>query len=169
MAAKAEELYTAARSGRLPEVERLLNEGASPDAEKHGTALVAAAYNGHLDVVKVLVRAGAKLEATNSSDGVTALMWAAGEGKDDCVEFLLGAGADVHAANELGDTALHRAARWGQLQCARLLVGAGADAAKRNMAGQTALAAAQEAGKYKVAALLSRWRSCGSRAGRRRA
>ena len=124
MAAKAEELYTAARSGRLPEVERLLNEGASPDAEKYGTpALVAAAYNGHLDVVKdpVLVRAGAKLEATNSSDGVTALMWAAGEGKDDCVEFLLGAGADVHAANELGDTALHRAARWGQLQCARLL------------------------------------------------
>ena len=47
MAAKAEELYTAARSGRLPEVERLLNEGASPDAEKYGTpALVAAAVAG---------------------------------------------------------------------------------------------------------------------------
>ena len=32
------------------------------------TALVAAAMKGHLDVVRLLVRAGAKLEATTSRD-----------------------------------------------------------------------------------------------------
>eukprot|EP01045_Picozoa_sp_COSAG04_P030372 COSAG04_NODE_5258_length_1683_cov_1.279672_1_plen_99_part_10 len=99
MASKDEALYTAAYGGRLPEVERLLADGASPDANgprgpipHYGApALAAAAEKGHLEVVRALVRAGAKLEATDSTYGSTALMRAANNGKRDCVEFLLGA------------------------------------------------------------------------------
>ena len=93
MVGKVDELWDAADSGRLPDVQRLLTEGASPDAKagKYGyPALGQAAENGHLDVVKALVRAGAKLEAPDS-DARTALMWAAGEGRHDCVERRLGA------------------------------------------------------------------------------
>ena len=58
MASKDGELYRAARNGRLPDVQRLLTEGASPDAEKDGDpALFAAARNGHRDVVKALLHA----------------------------------------------------------------------------------------------------------------
>eukprot|EP01045_Picozoa_sp_COSAG04_P009385 COSAG04_NODE_541_length_12866_cov_847.972351_11_plen_126_part_00 len=55
----SDELWAGADDGRLPEVERLLTEGASPDAEKRRrAALVIAAMGGRLEVVKVLVRAG---------------------------------------------------------------------------------------------------------------
>ena len=152
--------WRAAADGRLPDVQRLLTEGASPDAKDWSRcpALVRAAANGHLDVVRALVRAGAKLEAANSGGG-TALSLAATTGKHDCVEFLLGAGADVHAASSIGYTALHSAAERGQLECARLLVGAGADAAKRNglLGGRkTPLELAQTGGHAEVVALLDR-------------
>ena len=66
---KKTELYGAAKDGRLPEVEHLLAEGVSPEA-KGGynggePALVAAAMGGHLDVLRALVGAGAKLDATD--------------------------------------------------------------------------------------------------------
>ena len=79
---KDEALYEAAKDGKLPDVERLLTEGASPDAKKRGwPALINAAQQGHLDVVGALVRAGAKLEATGSTFGFTALIYATYWGK----------------------------------------------------------------------------------------
>ena len=114
MADKDEELYDAAQNGKLPDVQRLLTEGASPDAEKYKQpALGVASQTGHLEVVRVLLRAGAKLEATNLY-GSIALMLAASSGKHDCAEFLLGAGADVHAADRKGDLRRVRPApaRW---------------------------------------------------------
>eukprot|EP01045_Picozoa_sp_COSAG04_P035746 COSAG04_NODE_8385_length_983_cov_1.149321_1_plen_231_part_01 len=118
--------------------------------ERGSPALVSAATRGHLDVVRFLVRAGAKLEATNSG-GVTALMVAAWEGKHGCVEFLLGAGADVHAADKYGDNALHYAAIRGELDIMLLLLNKGVDWTQQNKAGKTALKLAQEKGHIKAA------------------
>ena len=87
-------------------MERLLTEGASPDAEKYGdSALGIAVESGHLDVVKALVGAGAKLEATNKR-GHTAPMLAAASGYERVVEQLLQHGADVAQAKEDGWTAV---------------------------------------------------------------
>ena len=54
MPSKDEELAQAACDGRLPEVERLLAEGASPDAKYSGyPALVFAAQDGHLSLIHI--------------------------------------------------------------------------------------------------------------------
>lgn len=47
-------LIDAAREGNLPEVQRLVNEGADIHAQDD-RALIAAAWNGHLSVVEFLV------------------------------------------------------------------------------------------------------------------
>lgn len=57
-----ESLYSAANSGNLQEVKRLLGRGASPDAtwESGETAIEAARKNGRQDIVALLQKAGAK-------------------------------------------------------------------------------------------------------------
>ena len=162
---KDEALTAAAKGGAAPEVERLIDEGASPDAkDERGTpALVLAAQEGHLDALKLLRRHGANLDATDSY-GSTALMHAANWGKADWAEALLEWGADKDVADSSGRTALHWAAREGRLEIARLLVRARADRTKKNKHGQTALELARKVeswdsedvkqGKAEVAALL---------------
>eukprot|EP01045_Picozoa_sp_COSAG04_P044750 COSAG04_NODE_15342_length_535_cov_0.788991_1_plen_174_part_10 len=107
--------------------------GASPNdpAELFGAGcppLFAAADQGHVNVVRVLVEAGASLEATTPK-GSTALLIAAQNGHADCVEALLQGGANVHAKGSMGQTALHPAAENGHTDCCRLLILAGADSA----------------------------------------
>ena len=137
-------LAAAARRGDLPEAERLLAQGASPDAaDEKGPALVHAAQFGHAQVLELLRDAGAqRLEARNEL-GYTALCIASVNGQERCVAALLEWGADADAAGGSGNTALHIAARKGELGCARLLVNAGADRAARNHEGCTALDVAQ--------------------------
>ena len=55
-------------------------------------------YNGHVDCVKQLVKAGAELNATNSA-GNTALIDAACNGHVNCVKELVKAGAELNATN----------------------------------------------------------------------
>ena len=68
----------AAKSGETAEVERLLKEGADPEAKdgEGRPALYLAAWKGHLDALKLLRKHGATLDATDSP-GHTTLMWAA--------------------------------------------------------------------------------------------
>ena len=111
--------WTAASEGELVEVARMLTAGASPGAKYQGSpALTNAAANGHLDVVQLLVRAGAKLEETDG-DGYTALMAAAWNGNTSAAETLLGLGANMHTPDNGGATALHHAAKYGQLDGCR--------------------------------------------------
>lgn len=155
LAQSADELAKAAGMNDLQAMERLIAEGASPDAkdEQGVQALVLAAGRGHEDALKLLHRHGANLNATDPKGG-TALMEAAWYGKADCAEFLLDKGAEKDAADERGDTALHYAAMNGQLECARLLVRARADQAKKNNNGNTALEVARQRGHAEIAALL---------------
>ncbi|MBO8450903.1 MAG: ankyrin repeat domain-containing protein [Spirochaetes bacterium] len=57
-----------------------------------GTALMIAAYDGHADVVRLLLDAGADVNAEDQN-GSTALMLAAEEGHEDIVRILTEAGA----------------------------------------------------------------------------
>ena len=91
-------LMTAARTGSLASVKALLARGAVVDTkdERRGqTALTWAAAEGHADVVRELVAAGADFRARLSS-GLTPLLLAVREGHAAVVRTLLEAGANVN-------------------------------------------------------------------------
>ena len=95
-----------------------------------GTALIAAAHRGHVEVVRALIAAKAPLNHVNNL-GWTALLEAVvlGNGGRDhtaVVEALVKAGADVTVPDRHGTTALGHARTRGYSQIARILENAGA-------------------------------------------
>ncbi|KAJ9467028.1 hypothetical protein DIPPA_50499, partial [Diplonema papillatum] len=79
------------------------------------TGLILASYQGHVDVVKRLLRtrrAHVAVDSTNNC-GHTALMLTSEKGHVTLVKELLSAGANVNAADNDGDTALIGASRQG--------------------------------------------------------
>jgi hypothetical protein len=88
-----------------------------------GAALIAAAHEGRIDVVRYLLDKGVDVSAT--SGGWNALVAAAHEGQLKTVELLLDRGADVNAAPG-GTSALAAAAHEGKLEVVKLLVERGA-------------------------------------------
>ena len=69
------------------------------------TALTAAAFKGHVDIAKALLRAGADVNAANRI-GQASLMFAALSGKLAIVDQLLVAGANPDAKDAKGNTAM---------------------------------------------------------------
>ncbi len=95
-----------------------------------GTALIAAAHIGHVEVVKMLIAAKAPLNHVNNL-GWTALMEAVvlgngGANHTATVRALVEAGADVNIADKQGATPLQHARRRGYVEMARILENAGA-------------------------------------------
>ena len=81
------ELIKAAQSGNLEEARRLLVEGVDIDAKEDffaATALFFAAFAGHTDIVHLLLKNGADVEARNNK-GRTALTGAAFRGHVEVV------------------------------------------------------------------------------------
>ena len=93
-------LVAAAGAGDAARVRELLAAGVPPDSESQGTfAIHRAAVAGSVAVLRVLVEAGAHLEALNQY-GQTALTQAAFYGNAEAVVFLLSAGANPNAHAE---------------------------------------------------------------------
>ncbi|KAH7138655.1 ankyrin repeat-containing domain protein [Dendryphion nanum] len=88
-------LYEATDNEKESTVRKLLELGASANAtgEVYGNALTAAAYDGTINMVKMLLDAGAEIE----SDSGWALQTAAGEGHTEVVLELLSRGANVNS------------------------------------------------------------------------
>lgn len=115
-----EGVIEAARKGRLNAVMYLENllERINP-RDKHDYALVLAAENGHVDVVKYLMGKGLNIHTRNDE----ALIFAVRNGHLEVVKYLLGQGADIHARN---DEVLIRAVRSKHLEVVKYLVSQGA-------------------------------------------
>jgi ankyrin repeat protein len=97
---------------------------------QHGTgALTQACWEGHLECVHALLKAGAPV-AQAEQDGSTALMLASRKCHAVCVRALLEAGAQVEQAKPDGVTALIWACQHGQVDCVRALFEAGAPVSK---------------------------------------
>jgi ankyrin repeat protein len=140
-------LLEAAALGRSADVSRLLSEGAdiAQRSSDGFTSLHYAAFFAHIELVKVLLEAGADPAAVaNNPMKVQPLHSAAAARLVDAVELLLDAGAPVDATQEQGFTALHAAAHSGDVVMGRLLLGRGADPALATDAGKTAFDLATE-------------------------
>jgi len=109
------------------------------------TAIMYAAANDDLELVRALIKAGANVKLKNQL-GTSAITEAAIIGSAPIIEALLKAGADPNFRTTDGETPLMAAARSGKVDAAKALLAAGADInAKEAWGGQSALmwAAAQ--------------------------
>jgi ankyrin len=101
------------------------------------TALHWAVRVDDLEMADLLIRAGAKVAASNR-DGVTPVQLAAMNGSPQMLRRLLAAGADPNAPlTPYGDTALMMAARTGRTDAIRVLLESGANANAREKWGGT--------------------------------
>ncbi|UYM16497.1 ankyrin repeat domain-containing protein [Endozoicomonas euniceicola] len=66
-----------------------------PVIDKDITLLHAAAWKGKADCLQVLINAGANIDISRHSDGITPAFVAAANGKTDCLKALIEAGANV--------------------------------------------------------------------------
>jgi ankyrin repeat protein len=101
------------------------NDPALTTSPYEGTALIAAAHLGHVEVVRRLIAAGAPLDHVNNL-GWTALMEAVvlgdgGPGHREVVRLLVEAGADRSIADRGGRTPLDHAVARGYSEMAALL------------------------------------------------
>ncbi|XP_023320486.1 E3 ubiquitin-protein ligase MIB1 isoform X2 [Eurytemora carolleeae] len=118
-----EELVKAAANGDLNKVEELLSR---PDCNVNGvfaghTALQAASQNGHLEVLRLLLRSGANLELEDK-DGDQAVHHAAFGDEPGVMEVIAAAGADLNARNKRRQTALHIAVNKGHVGVVNILL-----------------------------------------------
>ena len=97
-----------------------------------------AAARGHTEVVKILLKAGADVNA-NDNHGLTPSHCAAGEGHPEAAKILLKAGAEVNAKDKNGWTSLHWAAFRGYTETAKVLLKARAEANAKDKWGKTPL------------------------------
>lgn len=121
------QLVLAARNGDAERVRQLFAQGLTPDSEEPENghrALHQAAQAGQLDIIEILLDAGATVDARDRA-GMTALMWAAMTASVPVGRRLLEVGATVDAQSPNGETALTQVASGAALRHIRGSAGEG--------------------------------------------
>ncbi|XP_043961646.1 ankyrin repeat domain-containing protein 6b isoform X3 [Gambusia affinis] len=137
--ALSERLLIASHKGQADNVVQLINKGAKVAVTKYGRSpLHLAAHKGHLEVVRILLKAGCDLDIQDDGEQ-TALHRAAVVGNTDIISALIQEGCALERQDKDGNTALHEVSWHGFSQCVKLLVKAGANVHAKNKAGNTAL------------------------------
>ncbi|XP_063758924.1 ankyrin repeat domain-containing protein 6b isoform X2 [Eleginops maclovinus] len=137
--ALSERLLIASHKGQSENVVQLINKGAKVAVTKYGRSpLHLAAYKGHIEVVRILLKAGCDLDIQDDG-GQTALQRAAVVGNNDVINALIQEGCALDRQDKDGNTALHEVSWHGFSQSLKVLVKAGANAHAKNKAGNTAL------------------------------
>jgi len=120
------------------------------------TPLWAASHAGQTDVVALLIRHGADVNAISGAS--VPLHVACAFGNIDTVRVLARAGGDVNRADDTGKTPLHLAvmAAFDRSDVVDVLLEHGADPTRKNADGQTPLMLAREWKRTRCAERLSR-------------
>ena len=134
-------LFESVVHGVTQNVEVFLKRGADPNLRLiYGMPLIAfCASLGRNEAVRVLLDAGADINAGTPSLGFNALLSAADKGNLALVRLLIGHGADIEARISSGATPLMLAARNGHADVVALLLENGARKDTANAKGVTAL------------------------------
>ncbi len=117
------------------------------------TPLWMASQNGHSDIVKILIQAGADVNKTRE-DGMSALSMATMKGHINVAELLLATNANIQQADNQGITPLIMAAICGHGEILSLLINAHADIHKPVTSGDSALILAVEHGHLHIVDIL---------------
>jgi hypothetical protein len=136
-----EPLVIAASENDLPAVRKLIAAGVDVnlrDKTTDATALEEAVEHGNREMVRVLLDAGAGINA-RSSRAQTALMKLDDDATENLVWDLVAAGAKINLRDEDRDTALILAAYYSKPEVIRALLDAGAKVNAKNKEGETAL------------------------------
>lgn len=109
-----------------------------PDRDKYSTTpLVYASQEGHLNIVKLLLKGGADVESKDKKNR-TALMSAANSGEIGIVKYLIEKGADVNAVSKSSGTALIKASVRGYPKIVEILIEKDADIFRKSILNKTA-------------------------------
>lgn len=147
-------------SSDIKKIEKLILDGADVNYRnldnskkkkrpKGYSLLFVAASKGHVEAVKLLLRAGAFVDLTTVY-GSTPLIRASRNGRVEIVEILLAMGADVNHVNNYGSSSLMWASRGGHLEVMDKLIEALADVNLMAIDGDTALISASRHNKYEA-------------------
>jgi uncharacterized protein len=150
-------LIVAAENGDINSV-RTITGSASIDEinakDQYGwTALMYAADSGNLEIVKLLLQAGANVSEENNKEQ-QALTYAIISGHISVVEELLKAVVDVNTRSSDGSTHLMGAASRGRLEIVEMLLKWGANPNIKDIYGATAWSYAMEKSYKNIALLL---------------
>ncbi|KAG7276220.1 hypothetical protein CRUP_004811 [Coryphaenoides rupestris] len=96
------------------------------------SSLHIAVQGGHKDLARMLLEAGADINAKDIKSGQSPLMYAVESNNVDMVHFLIESGSHVNSQSNSGNTALHSACGRGQLDTVWLLLKNGADSGIKN-------------------------------------
>ena len=136
-------VFEACAAGLAGDVARLLKENPKLVNERSHdgwTPLHLAAFFGRLELVKILLDAGAPMMAISNNNEANLPINAAAAGRrNDVVRLLVERGCPPDArASDQGYTALHLAANNGDVELIEFLLRSGADRTLRTGAGETA-------------------------------
>ena len=155
-------LWSAAASGNTPLVTRMLQAGASGDAERDGfPAVCVATVGGHTECVMALVTAGADpnstVQAVGPVFGATSMYLAAHSGHGNIARILIDASCDIEIPLPANNCSpLYMAAETGHAEIVRSLIAAGAELNRRNAGGASAACIAAKNGRTEALAVLAK-------------
>ena len=137
-------------------VELFLQLGQDPNKDSNeaipdATPLMSAAANGNIELLKLLLKYGAKPDYPTSAGG-TALMSASKH--TEIFKTLIKHGANIHGRDNYGRTVLIWAALHGTEEVVALLCKMGADPKVEDKGGNTALTEAENKGRSNIVELL---------------
>jgi ankyrin repeat protein len=154
------DVFAAAMGGRIERLREMIegNKSLAKLVAADGwTALHLAAFFGHPEAVRILLRAGADVNARSTNAVRNQPLHAGAAGRSwEVVKLLVEAGADVNATQGGGFTPLHAAAQNGDLEIAALLLQSGASPNPRADNQQLPLDLALVKGRSDMVALLER-------------
>jgi hypothetical protein len=148
------EFGIAVERGDTRTVKRWLDEGLDPEyqADKLGTGLMIAAWNGSIEMMALFIERGANPRRANRN-GEQPLQLAAWGGHSDAVQWLLERGAVLNRG-DLSWDALHYAVFNGHDKLSQQLIERGAEVNARSPNGSTPLMLAAREGREDLAKVL---------------
>lgn len=147
----------AVRRNDAAAVKKLIAEGVDVSEldDNEDAPLVMAAYEGHTDIVKLLLEAGADVTAVDPGMRATALHAAAYAGRTEAAALLIAHHIDIDKQGPInGYTALHDAIWQNNVDTARVIIEAGANLTLKSHGGETALDFAKAKHRKEIVAMI---------------